>query len=381
MNLFELSKSYFPFAQDLRRTLHAIPELGHCEEKTSLQCKKLLEDWGYEIREMAGFGFVADLKINETSSLLAFRADMDALPFDEENNLPFKSTHKGMAHLCGHDLHMSIAIATAKLLSEHRHLLKKNIRFIFQPAEEIPPGGAIEMIKAGALDGVTEIYGLHNDPQTERGIIKTRCGSFTASGDQFNLTIKGKGTHAATPHLGLDPIWAGSKLICDWQSMLGRFFHPLNTQIISVTKFHAGNSNNVIPEAAELGGTIRCFLQEDRLKIKEMMEKSLEQLNSLGYICSFDYLTGYDSIVNSESSVERSLDALKQFAAKEVTFVSNARPYVWGEDFTYYLQKVNGCFFTVGSASLAPLHSPFYDPQEECMIEGIYLFSALGFAL
>lgn len=364
-----------------RRHLHRYPELSCQEEKTAEYCQQILLQLGYQITPRWGYGFTADLLTKNPVKTIALRADMDALPAQEKNTHEFVSMHPGKAHLCGHDGHMTIALMTARLLAQQTQPLNANVRFIFQPSEELPPGGALGMIEQGCLEGVDEVYGLHNDPGTPVGKVRTRIGALTAAADRFDLTIRGRGCHAARPQDGLDPVIAGAHLISAWQAIIARRINPVHAAVLSVTQFHAGEVFNVIPDNAVLAGTVRTFDASDRSLIRELMQAQLESLHKQGYQTEFKYIDGYAAIINQRPGVERLAAAAIAVVGEEQVDTATD-PESWGEDFCYFLQHKPGAFYFLGSGNAkknitAPLHSPRFDFDENALAFGSAIMATL----
>lgn len=362
-----------------RRYLHQHAELSNKEKQTSEYCQQVLKDLGYSVNQLWQYGFIADLVVSTDYTTIALRADMDALPIQEKNQHAFISQNSKAAHMCGHDVHMTIALTTAKILAENQEMMNHNVRFIFQPSEESPPGGALRMIEQGCLDGVSEIYGLHNDPGTEVGQIRIRKGALMAAGDFFDLEIRGKGGHAARPQDGLDPIIAAAQLVTSWQSIVARRINPAHVAVLSVCKLHAGDTFNVIADTAEIGGTIRTFSEEDRTLIQESMQASLLPFEKAGYQCDFTYTRGYDAVINPPENVDK-LIQIAQPILGENNIDKETEPVGWAEDFAYYLQKTPGAFYFLGSGNTeinAPLHSAYFDADESCIAIGAAIMVAL----
>lgn len=373
MNLLAQAKSILEWGIKHRRHLHRYPELSCEEQKTAQYCQQILQELGWKITPRWGYGFTADLGMGAKTTI-ALRADMDALPAQEKNTHEFVSQHPGKAHLCGHDGHMTIALMTARLLTSQSQPLPANVRLIFQPSEELPPGGALGMIEAGCLDEVNEVFGLHNDPRTSVGKVRTRIGALTAAADRFDVIIRGHGCHAARPQDGLDPIIAGAQLICQWQSIISRRINPVNPAVLSVTQFNAGDVFNVIGDTAAMAGTVRTFNAEDRVLIRQLMQSSLDALNSQGYQSEFNYTMGYDAIINHRAGVERVAKAAADILG-EKQIDAQTDPESWGEDFCYYLQHKPGAFYFLGSGNpkkniTAPLHSSRFDFDEDALAVG-----------
>ena len=367
----EESKALRDWSVEHRRNLHRKPELSLKEESTAGYCRDLLAGLGYEVRDSWGYGFTADLNIPGAERRIAWRADMDALPIQELNDHEFVSTNPGVAHMCGHDTHMTVALTAARMLAERREQLSVNVRLLFQPSEELPPGGALGMIEAGCLDGVDEVYGLHNDPGTPVGTVRTRVGPITAAADRFRLKVVGRGCHAARPQDGLDPLAAAAGLVGEWQTIISRRINPVRAAVLSVTRFHAGTTFNIIPGEAELEGTVRTFDGADRDLIEAQMQASLAGLQARGYQCEWWYERGYDSIVNHEAGVARIAQASCDVLGDDAVS-TDTDPAAWGEDFAYYLQQRPGCFLFLGSGNaekgiVEPLHSARFRVDEDCL--------------
>lgn len=362
-----------------RRHLHAHPERSWQERDTSRRCREVVEALGYAITEGPGTGFWADLTVPGASRRVALRADMDALPMDEQPQVEFASTRPGAAHMCGHDGHMAMVLTAARLLAERRDTLPAHVRLVFQPSEEAPPGGALAMIEAGCLHGVDEIYGQHNDPGTEVGTLRLRPGPMMACADRFDVRIVGRGCHAARPQDGLDPIIAAVQWVQAAQQLVSRQQDPAHPAVLSVTQVHAGTAHNVVPDEATLCGTVRAFRPADRDRLERGIHLLGQQAELLGYQVETTYLRGYDPVINHPSGVARVMAA-----AERVLGPGNADadtdPTGWGEDFAYYLQHVPGAFFFLGSGAPGhePLHSPRFVLDERCLPLGAAMLAELA---
>ncbi len=382
MNIYEKAKTLKSWCVKHRRHLHQFPELSWEEKETSAYCQQILKTLNYKITPMCGYGFIADLVINEKFKTIAFRTDMDALPMEEKSQHDYVSQNPGVGHMCGHDVHMTIALATAKLLKEFQSNLTCNIRFVFQPAEELLPGGAIKMIEAGCLKDVDQIYGLHTYSQAPVGQVITRPGPFLAAGDMFELNIQGKGCHGAQPHNGLDSIYLGSSLVMQWQSIVSRKIQAVHPAVLSVTQFHAGSGKNIIPDSAQLAGTIRTFHESDRVLIESLMRNSLLSYEKEGFKFQFDYQRGYDAVINDCRSVEQLIQSAGEIVGKEKVY-GNSDVIMGSEDFSYYLQQCSGAFYFLGTGNpgkniCQPLHSPYYDVDEDCLSIGAAIMANLA---
>jgi amidohydrolase len=366
-----------------RRTLHMMPELSLNEFKTSEHCANECRKLGLKVTKLWGEGFIADLEAPNTKGRVALRADMDALPITELNNLPYRSKHDGVAHMCGHDTHMTMLLGTARVLSEHKSKLKRSVRLIFQPSEELPPGGAPGMIDKGCLEGVDEVYGVHNYPLIEVGQVATRPGPMSAAADIFEIKFTGRGGHASRPHDTLDPIPAAAELVGMLQTLVARRVQPGVPAVVSVTKFKAGTTHNIIPDDADLMGTVRTYAEPVRALIIAEMERMAKAVaDAHGLKLRFHYLRGYDSIVNHESGVAAVAKAAGEIVGKD-NVDTNFEAQTWGEDFAYYLQHKPGAFFLVGSGNKAkgisePVHSARFNVDERCLAVGTAVLSTLA---
>ncbi|KPK33733.1 MAG: hypothetical protein AMS24_00190 [Chlamydiae bacterium SM23_39] len=380
-NIKESAFEELNWAVKHRRFLHMYPELGMQEKNTSLYCQEVMRFLGYKIKKCWGYGFIADLIIDKTKKTIAWRTDMDALPVKEENTHSFVSKIPGVAHMCGHDAHMAAALLIAKLVVKNKKKLSCNVRFIFQPNEENPPGGALGMIKEGCLEDVDEIYGFHKDISIETGKIKIKEGAVTANVANFDLILKGKGTHAATPHIGLDPLLAAVNLINLWQSIITRRINATHFTLLSVSKFISGNIHNVISDKAELSGTVRSYSKEDMNLIEEFMWNSVKSLKMQGYKCEFDFARAYTSVINKEYGTKRVIEVAEKIVGKK-NVDTKYENTLCGEDFSYYLQKVEGAFFFLGARNeekniFEISHSSKFDVDEDAIAIG----AAIGLEL
>lgn len=365
----KIAQENLPWAIAHRRHLHRYPEPSFEEKMTSSYCQRILKELGYVVKPVWGFGFIADLDLSEGFNKIAWRTEMDALLMLEKNEHDFVSENRGVAHMCGHDMHMAIALLAAKIISENKHLIKNNVRFIFQPAEEMLPGGALSMIENGCLEGVSEVYALHNTPLEKSGMITATVGAMTAATSAFELKIFGKGTHVGTPHMGLDPLTKAALLVSGWQSEILRKIDPSNPIAFSVTNFHSGMTLNVVPDEALIGGSFRVVNQKDFSKVLRMITDSICFLKKEGFSCVFNLKKGYPATINSSFGVNRVLKAAQRVVDKSFIkkYISTT---LFGEDFSYYLQKRKGAFFFLGIQNkkeniTEPQHSSKFEVDEQ----------------
>ncbi|MBP2280611.1 hippurate hydrolase [Psychrobacter sp. PL19] len=363
-----------------RKQIHSQPELGFKEFKTVAFIVDKLQSFGIEVHQgLGGTGVVGTLK-NGSGPTIGIRADIDALPIKEQNDIDYKSTHENCMHACGHDGHTSVLLGTAKHLSQHKNF-SGTIHFIFQPAEEVL-GGAKAMIDDGLFDKfpMDAVYGLHNWPGLPVGEIAVNNGPMMASFDTFEITLTGKGTHAAMPHLGADPIAAGAALITNIQSIISRRISPLKSGVISVTQMNSGDTTNVIPDYAILKGTVRSFDMDVRQSMQDMLTEMVTTLPPLyGVTGEMDYHIRYPVTTNdSRAYLEIKEAATKVLGADKVK--TNVEPSMASEDFSFMNQVVKGAYFWLGvdgSSPSKPLHNASYDFNDDAIETGIKVWVSL----
>ena len=363
-----------------RKQIHSQPELGFKEFKTSSFIVDKLQSFGIEVHQgLGGTGVVGTLK-NGTGPTIGIRADIDALPIEEQNDVEHKSTHANCMHACGHDGHTSVLLGTAKYLSENKNF-SGTIHLIFQPAEEVL-GGAKAMIDDGLFDKfpMDAVYGLHNWPGLPVGQIAVNDGPMMASFDTFEITLTGKGTHAAMPHLGADPIAAGAALITNIQSIISRRISPLQSGVISVTQMNSGDTTNVIPDVAILKGTVRSFDMDVRQSLQSLLTEMVTTLPPLyGVTGEMDYHIRYPVTTNdSQAYLEIKNAATKALGADKVN--TDVEPSMASEDFSFMSQVVKGAYFWLGvdgSTPSKPLHNAAYDFNDDAIETGIKVWVSL----
>lgn len=364
---------YYEEMVSIRRYLHANPELSFEEVHTPAYIAKFHRELGLEVREgVGGRGVVATLRGAKPGKTVALRADFDALPIQEENDVPYKSKVDGVMHACGHDGHTATLLILAKALYGMREQLCGNVVFIHQFAEEVLPGGAKAMIEDGCLDGVDVIFGTHLWAPTPLGDILVRSGAIMAAPDQFEVTIRGKGGHAAEPHNAIDSIVIGAGFVSQLQSIISRKINPLKQAVITVGQFESGTAYNVIAESAFLKGTVRTLEESVRDQIEKEMESLLKSIcDGAGATYEFKYTRGYPAVVNHPEETDFLAGIAKEIS--EVKRVEYCDPFMIGEDFAYYLQKVPGTFFITGAKhpsweTAYPHHHPKFNFDERAML-------------
>ncbi|CAM4119602.1 M20 family metallopeptidase [Bacillus sp. GX] len=362
-----------------RRYFHKHPELSFHEKETSQFIYDTLCSFSsFEVTRPTKYSVLAIKRGTEQGKVVAIRADIDALPIQEETKKSYTSINKGVMHACGHDAHTAILLSTAEGLSNIKEDFAGEIRLFFQHAEEEYPGGGQEMVEAGVMDGVDYVIGLHVMSGLESGKIGIAYGPMMAAPDVFTVEIQGKGGHAARPEETIDPIAIGAQIITNLQHIVSRNTSAFMQRVVSVTQFHGGMADNIIPSTATLMGTVRSFNQALRVEAEEKIEKIVKGITEAhGGEYTYSYRYGYDPVINDEyitKVVEES--ALHLFGNERVV---KLEPSMGGEDFSAYLRKAPGCFIKLGTGNKKidtcyPHHHPKFDVDESALIYGVELF-------
>jgi len=356
----------------IRRELHMHPELSMEEFETTRRIRGWLEEAGLSVQTFGlETGLAADIEGGAPGPTVALRADIDALPIAEETGLPFASRVPGKMHACGHDFHTAAMIGAALLLHRNRDRLKGRVRMIFQPGEEIA-AGARAMIRAGVLEGVDAILGMHNKPDLPVGTVGIRAGALMASVDRFLIRVTGKGGHGAIPDAAVDPIVAASSIVGALQTVVSRNTSPLESAVVSVCRFQAGATWNVIPDQAELEGTVRAFDADVRRRLPEQIRRIAEGV-AAGYGASAElvWIEGQHFVNNDPKAA-----ALMERAAGELGLtVVEAQPTTAGEDFSVYQEHVPGCFIWMGTSGTEGWHHPRFTLNEDALPVSAALFA------
>lgn len=362
-----------------RRHLHQHPELSFNEEETAQFVHDTLSSFGgLEITRPTATSVLARLVTGRPGPVLAMRADMDALPITEETELPFASANRGVMHACGHDGHTATLLGAAKQLLAMRDRLVGEIRFIFQHAEEVYPGGAEEMVQRGVMEGVTRVIGAHLWASLETGKVSVLEGAAMAAPDTFWITVRGRGGHGAIPQQTVDPIAVAAQVVSNLQHVVSRGVDPLESAVLSITQFHAGTTHNVIPEVAELNGTVRSFDAELRTRIPQLMERIIRGVTEAhGASYEFTYERGYRPVINDVTVTRELADVVEAACGPDV--LVPMRPTMGGEDFSAFLQKAPGSFFFIGAGNaergiVHPHHHPRFDIDERALETGVKIF-------
>lgn len=362
-----------------RRYLHMYPELSFQEEKTAQFVYEKLESFGgLELSRPTKTSVMARLMGDRPGKTLAIRADMDALPIQEENTFDFTSENPGVMHACGHDGHTAMLLGTAKILSGLKEKINGEVRFFFQHAEELFPGGGEEMVQAGVMDGVDLVIGTHLWAPIEKGKIGVTYGPMMAAPDRFAITIKGKGGHAAHPHETVDSIAIAAQVVTNLQHIVSRNTDPLDNLVVSVTQFIGGTTHNVIPGSVELGGTVRSFEKELREAIPTKMERIIKGITEAhGAEYDFQYEYGYRPVINDADVTKIIEETVREAFGDETLYLMP--PNMGGEDFSAFLQKAPGAYFYIGAGNLKkgityPHHHARFTIDEDALQIGIKTF-------
>ncbi|NWL87537.1 MULTISPECIES: amidohydrolase [unclassified Paenibacillus] len=365
-----------------RRHLHRHPELSFKEKETSAYVAGILKELGIEVTEIeGGYGLVGRLRGALPGKTIALRADMDALPIQDEKECEYASEVPGVMHACGHDGHTSVLLAVAEYYSKRLQELRGEIRLLFQPAEETCPGGAVGMIEAGALKGVDVIYGVHLWTPLPLGTAASVAGPMMASVDDFFIDIQGRGGHGGMPHKAVDSVVAGSSLVMQLQSVVSRSVDPLQPAVVTIGSIQGGTAQNVIADRCRLSGTARCFDESTRQVIRERIHALVEGITqSYGTEAHIHYITGYPSLVNDEAEVDRFQRAVGKVPGLQGEIAAQIMP---AEDFSYYLQQIPGCFVLVGAGNeekgiVHPHHHPRFDIDEGAMLHAAALMVSMA---
>jgi amidohydrolase len=371
----------------LRRTLHQWPELGFQEERTSALVAEHLQTAGLEVRTgIARTGVLASLHGSGEGKTVLLRADIDGLPINETSGAPYASQNPGVMHACGHDGHTAILLTVAKVLAQRRHRFAGTVKFAFQPAEELPPGGAKRLIEEGVLENpqVDAVFGLHLWNGLAVGKVGVDAGSIMASVDRFDVVIRGVGSHGAYPHAGVDPIVVGSHVVTALQTVASRETPPLAPVVVTVGKFHSGTAFNVIPSQADLSGTVRTVDAQLRQEMPIRLERIVRGVTAaLRAEYDFKYEFGYPVTVNDAPKAQ----FVRQVAAGIVgeANVVAAGMTMGAEDMSYFLEAVPGCYIRLGSGNpdkglVHPHHSALFNFDEAALPIGVELLTQITMA-
>ncbi|MHA6532521.1 amidohydrolase [Paenibacillus sp. BAC0078] len=373
-----------PDMVEWRRHLHRHPELSYQEKETSAFVAAKLAEFGIEVvKSKAGYGLTGILKGKQPGKTVVLRADMDALAITEENGREYASQNNGVMHACGHDGHTAMLLAAAAYYSGKRETLQGELRFLFQPAEEICPGGALGMIAEGVLEGANAVYGLHLWTPFPFGTVASAPGPLMASADEFFIDIIGKGGHAGTPHRTVDSIVAAAALVTELQSIVSRSVDPLQPAVVSVGTIQGGSAQNIVAERCRITGTVRAFDEDTRYLLRRRIEEiAAGTAAAYGAEVNVDYLMGYPPLVNDEAEFKRFLRVAPEALGDSVALVQMEK-IMPAEDFAYYVKEIPGCFIFVGAGNpdkdaVYPHHHSKFDFDEDAMLYGAKLLIAMA---
>lgn len=381
----ELARTYAPDTVQVRRHIHANPELSFEEHETAAYVRRVLESYGLKPAVMAGTGLVALVQgRNPEKKTIALRADLDALPIVEANEVAYKSKNEGVMHACGHDVHTASLLGAARILQELREEFEGTVKLIFQPGEEKFPGGASIMIKEGALQqpAPETIMGQHVFPMLPAGKVGFRAGMYMASADEIYITVKGKGGHAAMPEQNVDTVLIASHLIVAMQQIVSRHASPKVPTVLSFGKVEAKGATNVIPDEVKIEGTFRTMNEVWRKEAHKRIKKLAEGLcESMGGSCEIDIKNGYPFLQNDPELTARARAAAEAYLGAEN--VVDLDLWMGAEDFAYYSQQVPACFYRLGTRNeergiVSSVHTPTFDIDEAALETSIGLMAYLA---
>jgi len=383
-----LAKQYAPVLTDIRHHLHANPELSFKEFETCRFISNQLSEWDIPFKNIATTGAVALIKGNNASKrIVALRADIDALPITEQNDVEYKSRNEGVMHACGHDVHTTSLLGAAKILNETKNEWEGTVKLIFQPGEERNPGGASIMIKEGVLEDPKPqaIVALHVHPGLPVGKLSFRGGLVMASSDEIYITVRGKGGHAASPHLTVDTILVASQIVVSLQQIISRNNNPFTPSVLSICSFQGGNSTNVIPQEVKLIGTFRAMDENWRYKAHQLIEKQVKEIgHALGAEVDIKIDVGYPAVYNDADVTGEAINLAGEFSGAENVEQTELR--MGSEDFGFYAQKIPACFFRLGVGNESKgivynVHTPTFNIDEAALETGAGIMAWLGINL
>jgi len=373
-DILAAAREILPWMSEIRRDLHQNPELGLEEHRTNTRVRGLLDELGIEYEDgLGGTGVLGLINGTGEGKVVALRADMDALPIQDEKNVPYASKVPGTMHACGHDVHTTVLLGTARLLARNRNAFPGTVKLLFQPAEETV-GGAKLLIAAGALENpkVDAIFGLHVDPELEVGTVGLHFGQRNASSDNLEIVVHGKASHGAYPSEGVDAIVAAAQVISSLQTIVSRNLDAREAAVVSLGTIHGGTQANILADRVELVGTVRCLNQKTRAFVLQRIKETAEGVaRGLGARAEVTIEPSYDPVVNDPAMVEIVQKSSKALLG-DAAVVVNTTPQMGVEDFGYYLSEVPGAFYSVGVRNehkgiVHPVHYGLFDADEDAM--------------
>lgn len=365
---------------NIRRDFHMYPELSEKEYRTSKKICEYLDKWNIEyIEGVANTGVVAIIRGKKEGITVGARADIDALPVEEKNNLPFKSVNKGVMHACGHDIHTTVHLGVAKILKEMEDEISGNVKIFFQPAEETI-GGADRMIKEGVLENPDVDYTLsfHVMPSLDSGYVELKYGKLNAATNEFSIELKGKSGHAAYPESTIDPVLIAGHTIVALQSIVSRNISPLNSVVITIGQINGGSKNNIIPNKVIMSGTLRTLDPDTRIYAKKRIKEVAENTaTAYGGVASVEFEEGYPALINDKDVVSILKETAYEILGKDkVNF--KEFPSMGADDFSFFCEKTKGAYYLLGCGDkskglISPIHSDTFVVDENCIKTGVIL--------
>ncbi len=375
MSVIESIRPRLAKLTEIRRDLHAHPELAFAEHRTAELIARHLEAAGIEVhRGLGKTGVVGVVRGGRSLRAIGLRADIDALPMQERNEFAHRSVHEGCMHACGHDGHATMLLGAAEALAARRDF-DGTVYLIFQPAEE-GEGGGLAMIEDGLFERfpMESVFGMHNWPGMPAGQFGVRSGPVMASADRFDIEVLGHGAHAAMPHLGADPVTAGAALVQAIQTIVSRTLDPIDSAVVSVTRFNAGEAYNVIPDRAQLGGTVRAFSEIVQDRVESALQRICDGVAAAFDVeVTLDYRRGYPPTINSPAEAAICAEVASELVGS-VNVATDTRPSMGAEDFAYFLQRKPGCYVWIGNGEGeggCMLHNPTYDFNDDIIATGV----------
>ena len=379
-NILASAREILPWMSEIRRDLHQHPELGLEEHRTGKKVQSILDEIGIEHEDgLGGTGVLGIIHGDGEGHVVALRAELDALPIEDNKDVAYASKVPGKMHACGHDAHIAMLLGAARLLAEGKASLPGTVKLLFQPAEETV-GGAKLMIKAGALDNprVDAIFGLHVDPGLEVGTVGLHYGQRNASSDDITIVVHGKAAHAAYPHLGVDAIVAAAHVVTSLQTIVSRNVDAREAAVVSLGTIHGGTQTNIVADRVELVGTLRCLNQATRNSVLQRIKEATEAVaHGLGARAEVRIEPSYDPLVNDDSMVAIVRESSRKLLGEDGVVVFD-KPLMGVEDFGYYLSEVPGAFYSLGVRNetegiVHPVHCGLFDVDENAMEIGVAL--------
>lgn len=380
--MFRLSPAVRALAADLvawRRHLHAWPELSYQERDTAAWVAEHLERLGIPVERPTATAVVGLIEGGLPGSTVALRADLDALPVQEENDVPYASRRPGVMHACGHDGHTAVLLGVARVLQGERERLPGRVKLVFQPAEEQPPGGALPLIEAGVLDGVSAVVGMHLWVDLPAGTAAVSAGPVMAHAEEFRIRITGSGGHGSQPHQGVDAVVVAAQVVLNLQTVVSRRVDPRRPAVVSVGTVQSGYAFNVLAPSATLAGTIRTFDEETRQRVHAEMERIVTHTCAMaGASGEVAFFGGYPAVVNDAGVAAAVAEAAREVLGPER--VLPQEPSMGGEDFAYYAQRLPSCYFFLGAGNadkgiVYPHHHPRFDIDEDVLPLGVEILA------